>query len=296
VSWAYGPDPVESDFQYLGYAIPDFNNMNMISQENFSIPIVVPNIACQECVIRARYVSNNPDENDRGEIFYQCADVIITNEVTQVEKAPAPAPAKAPNFLQSLIKSIPRSPTPTTDLSCCTKPQWELNFYETGSWRQPTEGFMAYDAINQYIRVDTYSGDGITIYDGHFQMYNNFSNGIEYYYNVENNTCLLYGLDIWQDWCYGDGQTEEYLETIDIGGAVSNLWTDGDFTFGGAQSDCRPVLRARDGALTIYYNVTYGIEFPDVFTPPEICLSTPPSGLPAPAEHVAMLAQAFKRR
>ena len=39
--------------------------MNMITQTNFSITGVVPNVACSPtCVLRVRYVSNNPLEDD----------------------------------------------------------------------------------------------------------------------------------------------------------------------------------------------------------------------------------------
>ena len=39
--------------------------------------IVVPNVVADNAVVRVRYVSQNPTENDRGTTFYQCADVKI---------------------------------------------------------------------------------------------------------------------------------------------------------------------------------------------------------------------------
>jgi len=53
--------------------------MNEITQTNFSFVVTIPSVQCDACVLRVRYVSNNPLENDRGEIFYQCSDITITS-------------------------------------------------------------------------------------------------------------------------------------------------------------------------------------------------------------------------
>ncbi|KAF2071243.1 hypothetical protein CYY_007445 [Polysphondylium violaceum] len=55
--------------------IPDFNAFDMWTQTNFTIPILVPSTPCDSCVIRVRYVPNNPLEPPMG--FVQCADVQI---------------------------------------------------------------------------------------------------------------------------------------------------------------------------------------------------------------------------
>ncbi|PIK44275.1 hypothetical protein BSL78_18865 [Apostichopus japonicus] len=46
------------------------------NQQNYTIPVVIPNIKCSHCVLRMRYVSNKPGE----EIFYQCSDVTILKQ------------------------------------------------------------------------------------------------------------------------------------------------------------------------------------------------------------------------
>jgi hypothetical protein len=69
-----------TDFAPWGNVIPDFNANTMITQTNFTIEATVPQVTCDHCVLRVRYVSNNPDEavkNNPNAIFYQCVDVKI---------------------------------------------------------------------------------------------------------------------------------------------------------------------------------------------------------------------------
>jgi hypothetical protein len=73
----------ESDFTYkFGWAT-DYPAMDMVTQTNYTITGQIPKIICPHCVLRLRYVSNNPEEinNRHGQnpqaIFYQCADISI---------------------------------------------------------------------------------------------------------------------------------------------------------------------------------------------------------------------------
>jgi len=262
-SFAVGQNPQEGDFQSLGSPIADYNAMNEVKQTNFTITAVVPNIACEFCVLRLRYVSNNPLEEDHGRTFYQCSDIKIRKGE---DDAPKSIPLAVTEPEPQLSKSNP--------MGCCTMPQWEGRFYETGSWRHPTIGYIAYDATNQFMRVDTVSGSGRTIYDGTFRMYMNFTSGIEWYYNPATGHCGAYGLDYWNDWCYGTpGQSETFLESIQIGGTTANVWQNGDFFFTASQDSCVPMVfnRPATGSFTIYYNVTAGISDRSVFVPPTTC-------------------------
>eukprot|EP01088_Endostelium_zonatum_P011128 TRINITY_DN2496_c0_g1_i1.p1 TRINITY_DN2496_c0_g1~~TRINITY_DN2496_c0_g1_i1.p1 ORF type:complete len:173 (-),score=19.78 TRINITY_DN2496_c0_g1_i1:24-542(-) len=72
-----------SHFIYLGNRIPDWNANNMATQTNFTITATIPDISCDHCVLRVRYVSNNADEivpNNPIAAFYQCADVRIKRQ------------------------------------------------------------------------------------------------------------------------------------------------------------------------------------------------------------------------
>jgi len=74
--------PITNTTKWLpfGNRVPDFNANNMVTQTNFTITDVVPNMDCSHCVLRVRYVSNNPEEvlpNNPDAIFFQCADIRI---------------------------------------------------------------------------------------------------------------------------------------------------------------------------------------------------------------------------
>lgn len=119
--------------------------MNEITQTNFSIKVAVPNVDCDNCVVRLRYLSQNPTENDRGTTFYQCADV----KVVKSDKAKSPT---------SAIVAAAESKNRTVD--CCAPEQFTLSGYETGSWRNPTAKKYYFDAVNKLFRIDTNSGTG----------------------------------------------------------------------------------------------------------------------------------------
>jgi hypothetical protein len=122
--------------------------MNEITQTNFTIRVTVPNTAVEHGVMRLRYVSQNPTENDRGTTFYQCADVRIVKDSTTVEEAKTEAGKPAS---QSAVAAAS---------DCCAPDQFVLHGYETGSWRNPTDKKYYFDAANKLFRVDTNSGTG----------------------------------------------------------------------------------------------------------------------------------------
>ena len=123
--------------------------MNEITQTNFTMRIVVPSQAVDHGVLRLRYVSQNPTENDRGTTFYQCADVkVVAGDATS---SPKTEEAKATKPEES-----------SKDLGCCAPKQFALHGYETNNWRNPTQIQFYFDAVNQLFRIDTNSGDGKT--------------------------------------------------------------------------------------------------------------------------------------
>lgn len=224
--------------------------MNEITQTNFTLTIMVPNADCEHCVLRMRYLSNNPTENDRGMIFYQCSDVSVS--ATKQDNSMLNNALFDFKKLNNVVKSDNK------DYSCCASQQFTMEGYETSSWRNPTHKNYYFDAENKLFRIDTNSGNGITSIDGHFQMFSNFTSGIEYYYNVNANTCDLYGLNYWSDWCYGTINSQTYMSSITIGSQISDIWTmnGSDFTWTNQRDQCIPIgmNRVSTGETTVYYN------------------------------------------
>lgn len=254
-------DPTEEDFYELGKPINDFNAMNEITQTNFTLPVNIPNIDCEHCVIRMRYVSKNPTENDRGTTFYQCADVSISKEAE-------PQPED-----DEVMADDDRA-----DLECCAPSQFVMRGYETSSWRNPTSLTFYFDAVNQLFRVDSDSGSGKTTYDGNFQMYSNFTSGIEYYFNVNTNECDLYGLNLFSNWCYGSVNNQKYQQTVKVGSELADVWyvPDNIFTWTASRANCVPLSKSRadNGELTMYYNMIAGEPNMKVHELPQACKSS----------------------
>nr|XP_054752608.1 uncharacterized protein LOC129258351 [Lytechinus pictus] len=61
-----------TDFQTLTL-LGDTNEHLQRHQRNYTVPVVMPNVSCDHCVLRMRYVSHKAGE----EIFYQCSDIAI---------------------------------------------------------------------------------------------------------------------------------------------------------------------------------------------------------------------------
>lgn len=240
--------------------------MNEITQTNFTMNVKIPNVDLAHGVLRVRYLSQNPTENDRGTTFYQCADVKVTKSADVV-----PAETKK----EEVKKAAPVG----NGIECCAPKQFTLQGYETASWRQNTQKTYYFDAINQLFRVDTNSGNGVTAKDGSFQMYSNFTSGIEYYYNVNTNKCDLYGLNYWSDWCYGSLNNQESTSSIPVGHDIADYWRlAGDansvFTWANLRTDCTPLSMKRSdtGETTSFYNMQIGAPAASVFQIPQACV------------------------
>jgi len=199
-----------------------------------------------------------------------------------------------------MLKSTPQFPSrPFTSgprlkedgLPCCTAPQFSLTAYETGSWRNPTDITIQYDKINSLMRVDTDSGNGNTAKDGFFTMWMNFTSGIEWYFNQRTGECVAYGLDYWNDWCYGPQENTLYAGTFNIAGTKCDFWaidTTEPILFSNTQYSCIPVTKSRQGGseFTIYYQYTPTVNAA-YFIPNPACHRAQVIG-PAPEEHLDM--------
>ena len=172
---------------------------------------------------------------------------------------------------------------------CCAPEQFSTNFiHKIPAINYESNGIIWYDAKNQYQRMDVQigKGEGTSIYDGQFSMISNFSNGIEYYFNVNNNTCALYGLDYWNSWCFGaEYNQSEVLTNLntkcinDMNNAKEcKQWINQGFIFqsyNGANNgeQCLPSSISRqDGEVWLYHGFKPGpFDIKNTFTPSPIC-------------------------
>ncbi|XP_062592865.1 uncharacterized protein LOC134254355 [Saccostrea cucullata] len=76
------------DWQVLAFA-PDEYVYNQDHQQNYTAFVVLPNKACEHCVLRARYESHKPGE----QTFYQCADITIKESPNLSPKVSEPVTA-----------------------------------------------------------------------------------------------------------------------------------------------------------------------------------------------------------
>ena len=139
------------------------NGGSELTQTNFSRTINIPNVACDACVLRTRYVSNNPleDPQGHGPTFYQCADV----KFVASDAAPAPAVATPAPVA-----------TETTDKSCCAPATFTTSFTMDKPMTK-SKGVIYYDADNKMMREDVVHGDGTgtTATNGRFTIISNFT-------------------------------------------------------------------------------------------------------------------------
>lgn len=116
-------------------------------------------------------------------------------------------------------------------------------------------------------------------------MYNNFTSGIEYYYNVAADSCDLYGLNLWSDWCYGAANQQYFSKSITIGVQSASVWAQegSPFTWTSTYSTtpsvtasavCVPMAQHRldSGESTYYYDMKVGAPDASVFALPTACV------------------------
>jgi hypothetical protein len=272
ISFAEGLNPSENDFRVL-HSFSDYNSMNQITQTNFSIEINLPSQACDECVLRVRYLSNNPEEDDHGTVFHQCSDIKLTqsllNSLKKEEKI-------------QLIEEKERKEDPH---DCCAPETYVNGFFQIiPAIDYRSEGVIFYDKKSQQMRVSVAvnGGRGNTTYDGMFDMWMNFTSGNQYYYNRNSGTCDLYGLDYWNDWCFGNkyNQSEDFVAAdVDCSSKFGpthqcNQWRNGEFLFETfATNECLPSSISRPSGERIDYlrGSTAPIP-PATFVPDRVCL------------------------
>jgi hypothetical protein len=276
ISFAVGLNPSESDFRVL-HSVSDYNSMNQITQTNFSIEINLPNEPCNECVLRVRYLSNNPEEADHGTVFHQCSDVKLTSSLLNTLK-------KDQEHKNEIIENINKQRNDDPHDCCIPESYANAFLHHIPAIDYRSEGLIFYDKKAQQMRVTVTAngGRGNTTYDGVFDMWMNFTSGYQYYFNRNSGTCDLYGLDYWNDWCFGNkyNQSEDFVAadircSTPFGPAQTcNQWRNGEFLFETyAPDQCLPSSISRPSGERIdYVKGRIGPIPPSVFTPNPVCL------------------------
>ncbi|CAF2362335.1 unnamed protein product [Rotaria sp. Silwood2] len=277
ISFAVGLNPSENDFHVL-HSFSDYNSMNQITQTNFSIEINLPNEPCDECILRVRYLSNNPEEEDHGTIFHQCSDIKLTPNSLNTLK-------EDKEHRIELVKNNINKQRNDDPHDCCI-PESYVNafFHSIPAIDYRSEGLIFYDKKAQQMRVTVTvnGGRGNTTYDSVFDMWMNFTSGYQYYFNRNTGKCDLYGLDYWNDWCFGNkyNQSEDFV-AADIPCSSPfgpshqcNQWRNGEFLFETYASDeCLPSSISRPtGERTNYVQGRIGPISPSTFVPNPACL------------------------
>ena len=276
ISFAVGLNPSENDFRLL-HSVSDYNSMNQITQTNYSIEINLPNEPCDECVLRVRYLTNNPAEAVHGTTFHQCSDIKLTNKLRN-------NPSKNEDDKIEVLKSMD-SERKADSHDCCVPESYStLFFHYIPAIDYRSQGVIFYDQKARQMRVIVVAngGRGNTTYDGSFDMWMNFTSGNQYYYNRNAGTCDLYGLDYWNDWCFGNkfNQSEDFI-AADVRCKSSlqptgqcNQWRNGQFTFETLASNaCLPSSRSRPSGERVEYAAGRTNPIPPaVFIPDAVCL------------------------
>nr|ACC43943.1 unknown [Philodina roseola] len=275
VSFAVGLNPSESDFQVL-HSFSDYNAMNQITQTNFTVSVNLPNQPCDQCVLRVRYLSNNPEEEDHGTTFHQCSDVKLTASTDDTPHSSGPSEEISP-IVPPIRQNDPHD--------CCAPESFTTNFFHIiPSTQSHAQGMIYYDKKAQQMRVtvSTNHGQGNTTYDGTFDMWMNFTSGYQYYYNRNSGACDLYGLDYWNDWCFGNtfNQSEDFVAAdVRCSGGRSphercDQWRNGGFLFETyANNQCFPASISRqNGERYEYFEGRTEPIPPSVFVPNPVCV------------------------
>eukprot|EP01113_Clastostelium_recurvatum_P044001 TRINITY_DN7374_c0_g1_i3.p1 TRINITY_DN7374_c0_g1~~TRINITY_DN7374_c0_g1_i3.p1 ORF type:complete len:207 (-),score=45.96 TRINITY_DN7374_c0_g1_i3:6-626(-) len=155
---------------------------------------------------------------------------------------------------------------------CCAPSQWSINATELNNFGSVTHTIY-YDAVNQLVRwnrVGNLEGAAITSLD----LYTIYPKGIEYLYTPgPNASCVPYGPDAFNKWCYGsmDADGEKFVSNITAAGQACTLWSN---TIGmqwvSTQKECMPFMFRSAGSSFLYYDAAMGVD-PNVFVPPAIC-------------------------
>lgn len=123
ISYNAVSQPQNATWTTIAGPMTDFPAHDMVWQTNFTFYAKMPHTPCQHCVLRARYVSYNPDEidpaNNTDAIFYNCADIAIGGAAPKVHTPRSLTPhlcmhAHVRTYTCTLRHKHTHTPTPIT--------------------------------------------------------------------------------------------------------------------------------------------------------------------------------------
>eukprot|EP01104_Vermistella_antarctica_P006153 TRINITY_DN1687_c0_g1_i1.p1 TRINITY_DN1687_c0_g1~~TRINITY_DN1687_c0_g1_i1.p1 ORF type:complete len:463 (-),score=104.79 TRINITY_DN1687_c0_g1_i1:120-1421(-) len=281
----------------------DLAGNDMVRQNNFTRSLLLPlNKTCTHCILRARYVSYNPDEvdpaNNTDAIFYQCADIAIAPAPPQEEETKTDDEAEAvPDPVDALKHTTTTTSSNRKDdtHNCCTPTQWSAT--SLLQLKNPDgKGLVRYVnqtthySANSFVRIDRVPLPHLTA-DGEADAYTNwaeehlitianYSNLVEYVAYEASERCENYGQDAFYEWCFGSDRNMNYVSTQVIAGqtynqynSIDNIWSFQAVV--NADGTCMPSIIGGELSVETFFadTVTTQVD-PVVFVPPSYCNTT----------------------
>ena len=203
----------EKTWDVIG-SLSDFPANNMNTQTYFNVPVVFPKPAAS-AVLRARYVSNNPNEvspaNNTDAIFYSCSDIEIVapgNWATGMLKAAMKTTPQTSQMKAKVHVSRPTTVENVVGESCVTP-----NRFASGGVEYDFQGNqilsheISYDTIASMIRwkrSNKYLGGSYEMTDYWNLTLQPAGYTPQYIVGLKGDgSCSMYGGDVFFPWQYG---------------------------------------------------------------------------------------------
>jgi hypothetical protein len=274
----------EKTWVMLGKSVPDFPAQNMNTQTTFDVPVTFPTPS-ESAVVRARYVSHNPDEvvpkNNTDAIFYSCADVKIL-------KAGNYGKGSFQKAVQQAVKAAETDAPKAAGKGCQTPPRFVAQGEETDFAGAVTmEHKIHYDTVYGMVKWERSN----VKFGGEYSMtdYWNLTDAggytPQYIVGLDGpETCSLYGGDKFFPWAYGAGVGQEL-----IGEQLVGDFTVREYAIAAAGMQfaakipkgagyCLPVKFRQTGKQDINWSISNAVDKidPAVFVVPAMCFQHRP--------------------
>jgi hypothetical protein len=274
------------DFASLA-SFDDFRTHDMVTVTNFTLPIKVPATVTDNAVLRVRYISNNPLEidpaNNTAAVFYNCADIKITDAEEDVSPTPSDALVSTPTVKAAALEKLATS---APAFSCQPPPLFHA-YGETVSRAGNVVHEIWYDGAQQVVRWDRRGAivNGTMDYISTITNYSDVrSFGIpEFVIHPEQNKCDVYGGDAFYSWSFG-GSDQPFLRNFSVAGRTVHefynpdsgiTWQAVEVASESGATFCLPFSTemAHSDSLTVFQAETVNAFEPSIFVPPSFCKS-----------------------
>lgn len=238
----------------------DWPAHEMVTQTNFTVEVVIPNINCLKCILAVQYISYNPLEidpaNNTDSIFYNCADIVIRKM------------AKVPTYR---AKKEERPLDPHT----CISPK---RFHGSGKESTPygvVDYDLYYDAVVEKVLLLRGNTNWAPSQNSTALTYYKKPSGGEIEYVILGGPCMYYGPNKFYGYEFGPKMTMEFLGKSQLYEEPTFEYRVGPYVkFYATVDKCLPKSVVRLDGVHVY-NLTYSsftFDFPDdVFALPPSC-------------------------